>query len=49
VLDPAGRADVWEAAVSPGRTLPVPECGEPLDRAVKSTTELVVADLTGRA
>lgn len=46
VLDPAGRAEAWEAAVSPGRTLPVPECGEPLERAVKTTTELVIADLT---
>ncbi|MHB1533453.1 MAG: sucrase ferredoxin [Acidimicrobiales bacterium] len=38
-------AQVWEAYVEPGRTLPVPECGQPLAAAKKTETELVVRRL----
>lgn len=41
-LSPDGEARSWEAEVEPGRVLPVPECGRPVDDAPKSETELVV-------
>jgi hypothetical protein len=44
-LAPDGSASAWEATVRPGRTLPVPECGRPLDEAKKSETEWRVSDL----
>ena len=40
-----GTVEVWEASVVPGRTLPVPDCGRPLDEAKKSETEWEVRDL----
>jgi hypothetical protein len=38
-------ADRWEAVVSPGRTLPVPDCLAPLTDARKTETERVVSGL----
>jgi hypothetical protein len=38
-------ADRWEAVVSPGRTLPVPDCLAPLADARKTETERVVSGL----
>jgi hypothetical protein len=35
----------WEAAVKPGRTLPVPDCGRPIEEARKSETEWLVEGL----
>ena len=32
----------WEATVSTGRVLPVPVCGQPIDEATKSESELIV-------
>ena len=32
----------WEATVSTGRLLPVPVCGQPIDEAMKSESELIV-------
>ena len=40
-----GTVEVWEASVVPGRTLPVPDCGRPLEEAKKSETEWEVRDL----
>ncbi len=40
-----GPAETWEAAVGRGRTLPVPDCGRPIEEATKSETEWVVEDL----
>jgi hypothetical protein len=40
-----GSSQSWEAVVTPGRTLPVPECGHPIEEAKKSETELVVQSL----
>lgn len=37
--------DAWEAVVSPGRTLPVPDCMKPLSEAKKSETEWMVSGL----
>lgn len=34
-----GRHMAWEAEVVPGRTLPVPDCGRPIEEARKSETE----------
>ena len=42
---PSGRV-AWEADVKPGRTLPVPDCGRPLEEARKTETEWEVAGLT---
>lgn len=39
---PSGRS-VWEGWVSPGRTLPVPDCGTSLETTGKSQTEQVVS------
>ncbi len=35
----------WEAKVKPGRTLPVPDCGRPIEEARKSETEWIVEGL----
>ncbi len=40
-----GRAETWEAEVGHGRTLPVPDCGRPIEEATKSETEWVVEGL----
>ena len=45
VVGPDGQASVWEADVGPGRTLPVPDCMQPLSAAKKSETELEVRSL----
>lgn len=42
---PSGRV-AWEADVKPGRTLPVPDCGRPLEEARKTETEWEVTGLT---
>ena len=36
---PDGSVQAWEATVEVGRTVPVPECGRPLDEAKKSESE----------
>jgi hypothetical protein len=41
-VDAAGGEHAWEVRTEPGRTLPVPECGAPLDAAKKSETEVLV-------
>jgi hypothetical protein len=40
-----GPAQAWEAEVGRGRTLPVPDCGHPIEEAKKSETEWVVENL----
>jgi len=45
VQSPGGPAQIWEAEVKPGRTLPVPDCGRPIEEARKSETEWVLKDL----
>jgi hypothetical protein len=45
VEQPDGGVSVWEASVVPGRTLPVPDCGKPLEEAKKSETEWEVRGL----
>ncbi|MGH9060290.1 MAG: hypothetical protein ACRDZY_12365, partial [Acidimicrobiales bacterium] len=42
----AATPSVWEARVGPGRTMPVPDCGGPIDQARKTETELRLSDLT---
>jgi hypothetical protein len=42
---PDGSARAWEATVEAGRTVPVPECGRPLDEAKKSESEWRVTGL----
>jgi hypothetical protein len=42
---PDGSSETWEAEVTPGRTVPVPDCGHPIEEAKKSETELVVTGL----
>lgn len=42
---PDGSSETWEADVTRGRTLPVPDCGHPIEEARKSETELVVNGL----
>jgi hypothetical protein len=42
---PDGSAQAWEATVEVGRTVPVPECGRPLDEAKKSESEWRVTGL----
>lgn len=37
---------VWEGSVVPGRTLRVPDCGEPAELSKKTETELRVVDLS---
>lgn len=41
-VDLGGRPRSWQAAVTPGRTLPVPDCGRPIAEARKTETEWVV-------
>lgn len=43
-----GAADVWEGFVEPGRRMPVPDCGRPIEEARKSETEWVVRDVRRR-
>ena len=38
---PDGSELSWEAATEPGRTLPVPDCGRPIEAAKKSEAEVV--------
>ena len=38
-IDGADRPRAWQATVTPGRTLPVPDCGRPIEEARKSETE----------
>lgn len=38
-VDGEGNRRAWEAEVDPGRTLPVPDCGRPIEEARKSETE----------
>jgi hypothetical protein len=42
---PDGSARAWEATVEVARTVPVPECGRPLDEAKKSESEWRVTGL----
>jgi hypothetical protein len=42
---PGAPPRTWEAEVRPGRTLPVPDCGRPIEEARKSETEWVVEGL----
>jgi hypothetical protein len=42
---PGAPAQIWEAEVRPGRTLPVPDCGRPIEEARKSETEWMVKDV----
>jgi hypothetical protein len=44
-VDPEGGRRGWEVAVAPGRVLPVPDCGRPVEQAPKSETEVVVTDV----
>ena len=48
-VDGEGRRLAWEAEVTPGRTLPVPDCGHPIEDARKSETEWKVRGLTSVA
>lgn len=41
---PAGEIVAWDAAVTVGRTLPVPECGREIFEARKTETEVVLGD-----
>jgi hypothetical protein len=41
-LDETRRWHGWEVSVDAGRTLPVPECGLPIDAATKFETEVIV-------
>jgi hypothetical protein len=45
-LAPDGTPLAWEAEVTHGRRLPVPDCGQPIEAAKKYETELVVGDVT---
>ena len=38
-VDGAGRHRAWEAEVTPGRVMPVPDCGRPIEEARKTETE----------
>jgi hypothetical protein len=42
---PDGSAQAWEAMVEVGRSVPVPECGRPLDESKKSESEWRVTGL----
>jgi hypothetical protein len=42
---PSGQTQTWQAQVTPGRTLPVPDCGKPIQEATKSETEWTVTNL----
>jgi len=41
-IAPGGAELAWEAQVEPGRRLPVPDCGHPIEEAAKSEVEVVV-------
>jgi hypothetical protein len=45
VQAPGAPTRTWAARVGPGRTLPVPDCGRPIEEARKSETEWVVEGL----
>jgi hypothetical protein len=45
VQAPGEPLRTWEAEVKPGRTLPVPDCGRPIEEARKSETEWIVEGL----
>ena len=45
VQAPGAALQTWEAEARPGRTLPVPDCGRPIEEATKSETEWVVEGL----
>jgi hypothetical protein len=45
VQAPGQPLRTWEAEVRPGRTLPVPDCGRPIEEARKSETEWIVEGL----
>jgi hypothetical protein len=45
VESPDGSVSAWEASVVPGRTMPVPDCGRPIEDAKKSETEWEVRGL----
>jgi len=38
-VDGSGRQWAWEAEVTPGRIMPVPDCGRPIEEARKTETE----------
>jgi hypothetical protein len=40
---PGGGQQVWEGTVRPGRAMPVPDCGLPIEAARKTETEWLVA------
>jgi hypothetical protein len=42
---PDAPTQTWQAQVTPGRTLPVPDCGKPIQEATKSETEWTVTNL----
>lgn len=44
-----GVIERWEAEVTPLRTMPVPDCGQPLEQARKSATEWEVRGLRRRS
>lgn len=44
-VDHEGGGHAWEVSVTAGRTLPVPECGQPVERAKKSETEVLVTSV----
>lgn len=44
-VDGSGRERSWEAEVTPGRVVPVPDCGRPIEEARKSETEWRVEGL----
>jgi hypothetical protein len=43
-----GATDVWEGLVEPGRRMPVPDCGRPIEEARKSETEWIVREVRRR-
>jgi hypothetical protein len=45
VTGPGGATTEWTAEVRPGRRVPRPDCGAPVEGATKEDVELVVADL----
>jgi hypothetical protein len=42
---PGGRTETWEAEVLPGRDVPVPDCGRPIEESHKTEREWVVRDV----
>lgn len=46
-IGPDGAERSWEAEVGPGRRMPVPDCGKPVEDAPKFESELVARVLTG--